>query len=169
MKNQKGFTLIELLLVLAIIGIISAIAVPSLLSQRSRARDKAAISNMLGRINDLAGQYDKAKEAGSTTIAADLGVYLGATAATDRNPWDTTEGAFQSGTAGAAITLETIAGATPTLIETSIRGKATTLGRPVFGILLPGAATPGFLAGAVLCKNDQTDKSLYVSKVVAIE
>lgn len=38
MKNQKGFTLIELLLVLAIIGIISAIAIPSYMGQRRRAR-----------------------------------------------------------------------------------------------------------------------------------
>jgi prepilin-type N-terminal cleavage/methylation domain-containing protein len=61
MKKQSGFTLIELLLVLAIIGIISAIAIPALLSQRARARDKASIENMVGAVNDLVGQYDKLK------------------------------------------------------------------------------------------------------------
>jgi type IV pilus assembly protein PilA len=58
MKNQKGFTLIELLLVLAIIGIISAIAIPALLNQRQKAKAKATqslVANVAGeivRIND---------------------------------------------------------------------------------------------------------------------
>ena len=41
MSRSPGFTLIELLLVLAIIGIISAIAVPSLLGQREAGRQRA--------------------------------------------------------------------------------------------------------------------------------
>ncbi len=44
--RTRGFTLIEMLLVVAIIGIISAIAIPSFLGQRRRARTIGdAISN----------------------------------------------------------------------------------------------------------------------------
>ncbi|MBF0319477.1 MAG: type II secretion system protein [Nitrospirae bacterium] len=57
-KDERGFTLIELLIVIAIIGILTAIAIPAFVGQREKAKVRATEVGAKSSVSDLQAYLD---------------------------------------------------------------------------------------------------------------
>ncbi len=74
---RQGFTLIEILVVLGIIALVSALAIPNLFKSRDTAQKTACIEN-LNRIEGVKQQWgaEKKKDQADVAEIADLEPYL---------------------------------------------------------------------------------------------
>jgi len=78
-KDQKGFTLIELMIVIAIIGILAAIAIPQFAAYRKRSYDSSATADLRNAATAQEAYYVDWDTYSSTTgglIGDTYGLYL---------------------------------------------------------------------------------------------
>jgi len=124
-RGQKGFTLIELLIVIAIIGILAAIAIPMYRAQTLRAKLSEVTNAMSACATAVATYYQENNSwplaaADAAAIGTNLGVYV----PTGRATWLTTGGGMVATVITA--TPANISATNPTIDGTTILMTAST-------------------------------------------
>jgi type IV pilus assembly protein PilA len=131
LRDEEGFTLIELMVVVLIIGILIAIALPTFLGARKRAQDRAAQSDLRNGLATAKTYFTD----GDTYVAFDTGCGAGADSCTTANTTEPSLDWRGTATNGSDVVAVTAATATEVVLTAiSKSGKefciadSTTLG-----------------------------------------
>ena len=137
-RKQSGFTLIELMIVIAIIAVIAAIAIPNLLAARLSANETAAIATLRNLVSAQAQFQQGGRLDLDTDGTGEYGTFY------------ELSGAGAAGAAGRMtnpLVPPVLSGAFRTVAADGVGGYVSKSGY-LFRIWLPGAAGVGVVEGA---------------------
>ncbi|MEO5803584.1 MAG: prepilin-type N-terminal cleavage/methylation domain-containing protein [Verrucomicrobiota bacterium] len=126
-NRKSGFTLVEIMIVVAIIGLLAAIAIPNFIRARTKSQQNACINNLRqidGAIQQWALETKQTSTASPATDGSDIAPYLG------------------RGGATANVFCPADSAATPTFLTSYVTLSVADV--PTCNIL-PGGATPHVL------------------------
>ncbi len=94
-RNSKGFTLVEIMIVVAIIGLLAAIAVPNFMQARTSARTSTCVNNLrlISAAKDQAALEDGLADT-ATPTTTQLSPYLKSTNSSTGLPNEPTGGTY---------------------------------------------------------------------------